>query len=109
MNVTPFGYISSTLLGHTSFININLNSKKENHKHIQQEFCKLDNNMLEQFQQEFNNHIVINATTLSEAINHLIDEMLRTLNKVAPLLQKNKPKHAKKPCYDVGLLLQRKI
>ena len=58
---------------------INLNSKKEKHKHTQQEFHKLDNNALEQFQQQFNNQAAINATTLSEAINRLKDEMLRTL------------------------------
>ena len=71
-------------------VDISLNSKKEKHKHI-------DNSVLEQFQQEFNNKAVINATTLSEDINQLEDEMLRTLNKDAPLHKKTKPKHAKKP------------
>ena len=89
-------------------VHINLNSKKEKHKHTQQELHKLDNNALQQFQQEFNNQAIINATTLSEAINQLKDKMLRTLNKVAPLHKKTKPKHAKKPWYDVKLLLQRK-
>ena len=87
----------------------NLNSKKEKHKHIQQEFCKLDNNALEQFQPELNNQAIINATTVSEAINQLKDKMFRTLNKVALLHMKTKPKHAKKPLYDVELLPQRKI
>ena len=46
---------------------------------------------------------------LSEAINQLEDEMLRTLNKVALLQKKTKPKHARKPWCDVEQLLQRKI
>ena len=70
----------------------NLTTKKEKHKHSQWEFCKLDNNALEQFQQDFNNQAVINATTLSDTINQFEDKMLKTLNKVAPLYKKTSKK-----------------
>ena len=54
--------------------------------------------------------VVINAATLSEAINQLKDEMLRTLKQGCTTSQeKPNQKHAKKPWYDVELLLQRKI
>ena len=64
---------------------------------------------MEQFQLEFYNQVVINATTLSEAIIQLKNEMLGTLNEVTPLHKKTKPKHAKKPWYHVELPLKRKI
>ena len=62
-------------------------------KHNKQEvkFRKVTEEAINKFIDQFNNQLVLEATTLEDAIFHLNDQMLRTLDEVATIKTKLKP------------------
>ena len=61
------------------------------------------------FAENLNNDQIIQVTTLEEAVNHLNQKMLRTLNLVAPTKEVKVKKRKPTPWYDEELKQQRKI
>ena len=64
---------------------------------------------MKEFQQSFNNQPILDVTNLEDAINQLNDQMLRTLNKVAPLKSRRCVRKTPKSWFNKDLLNQRKI
>ena len=58
---------------------------------------------------DFNNQPILDATNLEDAIHQLNDQILRNLNKVAPLKRRRSLKKAPKSWFNKDLLDQRKI
>ena len=62
-----------------------------------------------QFKNEFNNLPILECTTLEKATNQLNNEMLRTIEKIAPATTETITSRHKKTWYDEDLKNQRKI
>ena len=60
-------------------------------------------------QYTFNNDPIIQATTLEEAVSHLNQEMLRTINLVTPTKNVKVKKRKPVPWYDEELKQQSKL
>ena len=73
------------------------------------EYRKLTTAAITEFQKNFNNQPILDATNLEDAIHQLNDQMLRNLNKVAPLKRRRSLKKAPKSWFNKDLLDQRKI
>ena len=87
------------------------NHQQETDKKLQcKEYRKLTEAAMKEFQQSFNNNQpILDATNLEDAIDQLNDQMLRTLNKVAPLKSRRCVRKTPKPWFNKDLLNQRKI
>ena len=72
------------------------------------EYRKLTTTAITEFQKNFNNQPILDATNLEDAIHQLNDQMLRNLNKVAPLKRRKSLKKAPKSWFNKDLLDQRK-
>ena len=88
---------------------IETNNKKPTEKPQYKEYRKLTEAVIKEFQQNFNNQPILDATNLEDAINQLNDQMLRTLNKVTPLKSRRCVKKAPISWFNKDLLNQRKI
>ena len=73
------------------------------------EYRKLTTTAITEFQKNFNNQPILDATNLEDAIHQLNDQMLRNLNKVAPLKRRRSLKKTPKSWFNKDLLAQRKI
>ena len=73
------------------------------------EYRKLDKAATTEFQQSFDNQPILDATNLEDAINQLNIQMLRNLEKIAPIKRRRNVKKAPKPWFNKQLLDQRKI
>ena len=73
------------------------------------EYRKLTTTAITEFRKNFNNQPILDATNLEDAIHQLNDQMLRNLNKVAPLKRRRSLKKAPKSWFNKDLLDQRKI
>ena len=73
------------------------------------EYRKLTTAAITEFQKNFNNQPILDATNLEDAIHQLNDQMLRNLNQVAPLKRRRSLKKAPKSWFNKDLLDQRKI
>ena len=73
------------------------------------EYRKLTTAAITEFQKNFNNQPILDATNLEDAIHQLNDQMLRNLNQVAPLKRRRSLKKTPKSWFNKDLLDQRKI
>ena len=68
------------------------------------EYRNLTEAAMTEFQQSFNNQPILDVTNLEDAINQLNDQMLRNLNKVAPMKKRRSMKKAPKSLLNKDLL-----
>ena len=74
-----------------------------------QKIRKINENTIHKFCENFNNDPIIQVTTLEETVNHLRQEMLRTLNLVIQTKEVKDKKRKPILWYDGELKQQRKI
>ena len=88
---------------------IETNTKRLTEKPQYKDYRKLTEATMTEFQQSFNNQPILDATNLEDAINQLNNQMLRNLNKVAPMKRRRSLRKVPKSWYNKDLLDQRKI
>ena len=74
-----------------------------------QKIRNINENTIHKFCENFNNDPIMEVTALEEAVNHLNQEMLRTLNLVTPTKEVKIKKRRPTPWYDEELKQKRKI
>ena len=74
-----------------------------------QKIRKINENTIHKFRENFNIDPLIQVTTFEEAVNHLNQEMLRTVNLATPTKEVKVKKRKPTPWYDEEQEKQRKI
>ena len=87
--ITPNDYMGQLIpglyiSGHR-MITLNTNIPKPKPKTEIKSVCNLTDSKVQQFIDEFNNIPILNSSNLNDATNQLNSEMLRTMDKIAPL------------------------
>ena len=72
------------------------NNKKPTEIPQHKEYRKLAEAAIIEFQQRFNNQPILDVTNLEDAIHQLNNQMLRNLDKVAPMIRRRRVKKAQK-------------
>ena len=101
--------LSGPYLSDHRMVIIETKNKKLTETPQYREYGNLTEAVMTEFQQSFNNQPILDATNLEDTINQLNDQMLRNLNKVAPMKKRRSMKKAPKLWFSKDLLDQRKI